>query len=140
MNSNKTVLSLVMFSPHVLILSRLIILLYSYNIQFLEKKSFCIRWMDMLKHFSSFSFFQFVHIYFHHLKKKKKEILIISIHFLYLTPSVINVFYQNQTDLTIFYILLLSIYQQKPTQSILPNDCYRLFTRLLLINQRNQYY
>ena len=94
----------------------------------------------MLKHFSSFSFFQFVHIYFHHLKKKKKEILIISIHFLYLTPSVINVFYQNQTDLTIFYILLLSIYQQKPTQSILPNDCYRLFIRLPLINQRNQYY
>ena len=94
----------------------------------------------MLKHFSSFSFFQFVHIYFHHLKKKKKEILIISIHFLYLTPSVINVFYQNQTDLTIFYILLLSIYQQKPTQSILPNDCYRLFIRLPLINKRNQYY
>ena len=96
--------------------------------------------MDMLKHFSSFSFFQFVHIYFHHLKKKKKKILIISIHFLYLTPSVINVFYQNETDLTIFYILLLSIYQQKPTQSILPNDCYRLFIRLPLINKRNQYY
>ena len=94
----------------------------------------------MLKHFSSFSFFQFVHIYFHHLKKKKKEILIISIHFLYLTPSVIKVFYQNQTDLIIFYILLLSIYQQKPTQSILPNDCYRLFIRLPLINKRNQYY
>ena len=89
-------------------------------------------------------FFVFIFSICSHLfsssQKKKKKILIISIHFLYLTPSVINVFYQNQTDLTIFYILLLSIYQQKPTQSILPNDCYRLFIRLPLINKRNQYY